>query len=99
MTKTKVPEILWPAQRQYRHNSGDDALVFGFDQYETVKVVTSLQKRITELEAERRRAMVHLEEMKRLYEESTDVDNLVAALTEACQIRLIFKSEGGADVK
>ena len=54
-------------------------------------------KRITELKAERRRAMVHLEEMKRLYEESTDVDNLVAALTEACQIRLIFKSEGDAD--
>ena len=50
MTKTKVPEILWPAQRQYRHNSGDDALVFGFDQYETVKVVTSLQKRIADLE-------------------------------------------------
>jgi len=63
MTKTKVPEILWPAQRQYRHNSGDDELVFGFDQDETVKVVTSLQKRIAELEDELREAYNRIAEL------------------------------------
>jgi hypothetical protein len=50
-----VPEILWSAQRQYRHNRGDDGFICGFDQDETVEIVLSLQDRISELEEQVRR--------------------------------------------
>jgi hypothetical protein len=41
----KVPKILYKAQRQYRHNIGDDTLISGFDFEETIKIVNGLLER------------------------------------------------------
>lgn len=43
--KTKSPEILHTAIRQYRHNNSD-GLVFGFDYDETTKIVNGLLNKI-----------------------------------------------------
>ena len=55
----KTPEILWPALRQYRHNTDNspdlfnpkDGFVCAFDYDETLKVVTALQSRAEALDA------------------------------------------------
>jgi uncharacterized heparinase superfamily protein len=39
----KTPLILYPAVRQYRHNSGGNQLFHGFDLVETIKIVTALE--------------------------------------------------------
>jgi hypothetical protein len=41
----KVPKILYKAQRQYRHNTGEGELVSGFDFEETIKIVKTLLER------------------------------------------------------
>ena len=48
----KVPEILYRAQRQYRHNSGNNDLVVAFEFKETIKVVNKLKRRIKQLESD-----------------------------------------------
>ena len=44
--REKIPEILHPASRQYRHNDGTPGLVPGFDFDETIAIVKGLQARI-----------------------------------------------------
>ena len=48
----KVPEILYRAQRQYRHNFGNNDLVVAFEFKETIKVVNKLKRRIKQLESD-----------------------------------------------
>ena len=48
----KVPEILYRAQRQYRHNFGNNDLVVAFEFEETIKVVNKLKRRIKQLESD-----------------------------------------------
>lgn len=43
MKKVSTPEILVPALRQYRHNTGGDDLVIGYDYEETTRIVESLR--------------------------------------------------------
>ena len=50
MSELKTPEILWSASRQYRHNNSDE-FVCGFDRDETIKIVTTLAARVSELQA------------------------------------------------
>lgn len=58
---SETPEILWPAMRQYRHNTDNspyyfkpkEGFVAAFDYDEVVKVVTGLQTRVAELEADK----------------------------------------------
>jgi len=50
--KMKVPEILYRAQRQYRHNFGNNDLVVAFEFEETIKVVNKLKMRIKRLESD-----------------------------------------------
>lgn len=39
----KTPKILLSASRQYKHNTGEDGFVFGFDNDETIKIFNKLQ--------------------------------------------------------
>ena len=48
----KCPEILWPAQRQHRHNSGGNELIPAFDYEITIEIVGSLCKQHAEVRAE-----------------------------------------------
>lgn len=55
-----TPEILWPALRQYRHNtepngfpaSPQNGYVAAFASDETVEIVTTMEEKIKELEAQ-----------------------------------------------
>ena len=57
MRHIKTPELLWPALRQYRHNTDnspninhpENGFVTGFDYDETVVVVKRLEQQLTEL--------------------------------------------------
>lgn len=42
----ETPDILLEATRQFRHNYGDDELVCGFDNDETIEIVTQLQSKL-----------------------------------------------------
>ena len=60
MRHIKTPELLWPALRQYRHNTDnspninhpENGFVTGFDYDETVVVVKRLEQQLAELRAE-----------------------------------------------
>jgi hypothetical protein len=45
----ETPEILWPAIRQYRHNTGSEDLLAGFDWALTCEVVRKQQATIERL--------------------------------------------------
>ena len=57
MRHIKTPELLWPALRQYRHNTDnspninhpENGFVTGFDYDETVVVVKRLEQQLAEL--------------------------------------------------
>jgi hypothetical protein len=40
---SKTPESLVPAIRQYKHNTGEDGFVFGYDKQETDSLVEQLE--------------------------------------------------------
>ena len=46
----KVPEILYKAQRQHRHNFGDEELILAFDFEETIRIVNELETKINQLQ-------------------------------------------------
>jgi hypothetical protein len=47
----KTPKLLMAAIRQYKHNTGEDGFVIGYDLEETDKVVRDLQNTIIDLKA------------------------------------------------
>ncbi len=47
----KTPELLIPALRQYKHNTGEDGFVVGYDKKETNQIVSDLQNQIIDLKA------------------------------------------------
>ena len=57
MHHIKTPELLWPALRQYRHNTDnspninhpENGFVTGFDYDETVVVVKRLERQLAEI--------------------------------------------------
>ena len=57
MRHIKTPELLWPALRQYRHNTDnspninhpENCFVTGFDYDETVVVIKRLEQQLAEL--------------------------------------------------
>jgi hypothetical protein len=46
-----TPEILIPAIRQYKHNTGGDGFVVGYDKEGVNKIVIDLQNQIIDLKA------------------------------------------------
>ena len=61
--RTNTPEVLWPALRQYRHNTGGDEFLTAFDYDDTLK---AFSKKDAEIKLTLEANKIHRETIKEL---------------------------------